>query len=368
MEKSKELIEKYLAGECNEEERQLVESWYNQEIGNAAEPNEAGSLEGIGDEIWERIHPPASLFSKYIKYFALARVFCLVDIFTLIKFQHKSLDDAVVLDKQPKNAVKIVPGITRATLTLANGKRISLDSMESKRDVPFELSQIVAGITNSRSIEDVSTAKHRIDVPKGGELHFVLADGTKVWLNSETTLHFLAKFQGAKREVILEGEAYFEVATNKAMPFREMANGTEIDVLGTHFNVSSYGDEHRTVVTLAEGSVLVGAKASSVVLRPSQSAEIKNSSSPIKVRNVQLGEVLAWKDGFFVFDESSIQRIMKVLSTWYDFNISYRGKITEKKFGGTFSRSKDIVDLLKSLESFGGVHFKIEGRTVTVSE
>lgn len=367
MKKSKELIDKYLAGECNEEERQLVESWYLQEIGNAAEPHETGSFEDIGDELWKRLSPEISFFQKRIKYYVMVAIFCLIGIFTLVKFQHKNVDKAI-LAKALKNDVKIVPGITKATLTLANGKRISLDSLETNSNVPLELNQLVVGMENSKAMEGLSMDNHRIDVPRGGKLHFVLVDGTEVWLNSETTLYFPSKFQGTKRNVRLEGEGYFEVAPNKAMPFKVTANDTEINVLGTHFNVCAYKEENSTVVSLAEGSVQVATKSSSVVLQPSQSAEITKSSDRIKVASVQLGEVLAWKDGFFVFDESSIQGIMKVLSRWYDFKVSYIGKITEKRFGGTFSRSKDISDLLKSLESFGGVHFKIEGRTVIVSE
>lgn len=366
MENSKKLLEKYLAGTCTEEERALVEAWYLKATNEAADFDGKENLAEVEKQIWAKVAPKQSYLLRYRKTLTVAATLLLVGVLSLLtyRFQNDTKSDLSV--NTPKNA-EIVAGGKKAILTLSNGKQVVLDSILHNETAAFNVSDFISGINSDIASQvEQQAVIHRIDIPKGGEFHFVLNDGTKVWLNSESSFSFPSKFNGTERKVDLVGEGYFEVAKDRTKPFRVLANGTEIKVLGTHFNVSSYKEEEKTVVTLAEGSVMVANQQSSVMLKPNQAAEVSPSAHTMKVANVHVAEVLAWKDGYFVFDNSNIRTIMKTLSRWYDVEIVYKGEVTTKKFGGTFSRSKNLKDLLAAIESFGAVHFKVEGRRVTV--
>lgn len=364
MKVGKELIEKYLSGQCNEQERAIVESWYNQ-TANSQEANPVeDNLFNTEKEIWKNIHPKRSFFSSYKAALSVAATVLVISAITIIFLKQ---DEQFLKPQETGMNSQILTGGKKAILTMANGEMMNLDNLILKDpNRVFSVEEIMSTLRISDDVSSghVSTLQ-KIDIPKGGEFHFKLSDGTLVWLNSESSFSFPNKFENGVRKVVLSGEGYFEVAKDKTKPFKVMANGTEVTVLGTHFNVSSYEGERQTTVTLAEGSVRVNNEKSSVLLTPNQSA-VSADLGKLKVSNVNVAEVIAWKEGFFVFDNSDIKSIMKTLSRWYDFEIEYKGVITTKKFGGTFSRSKNIKDLLSALESFGAVHFSIEGRRVVV--
>jgi transmembrane sensor len=196
----------------------------------------------------------------------------------------------------------------------------------------------------------------------------VLPDGTHVWLNSASSLSYPVEFAGNERRVKLTGEAYFEVAKNKDKPFYVNSNNVQVRVLGTHFNISAYNDDDELKATLLEGSVQVSKNNSQSLLKPGQQAVINNGADMIRVSQANINEVMAWKNGYFIFNDDNIATILKKVSRWYDVDVEQRGNFEGQHFGGTFYRTKGIDELLKNLEKIGKVHFKITGRRVTAME
>lgn len=266
-----------------------------------------------------------------------------------------------------------VPGRTAATLVLANGKQVALsDALEGKiaeqtgveifkaadNKLVYKISAIQAGYSQSNT---VLTAN-------GEQYSVVLPDGTKVWLNAASSLKFPTTFDSkASRIVELTGEAYFEVAKDKSHPFIVKTDEQEIMVLGTHFNVSSYDDEQTTKTTLLEGSVKViskGIATTTAILKPGQQAQL--SSRALKVKEVDLSESMAWKNGDFNFENEDLSSILHQVSRWYNVKIVDNGNHDGLKLTGMVSRSKSLATVLKSLEGTAKVKFKVEGQNVTV--
>lgn len=255
----------------------------------------------------------------------------------------------------------IAPGKNTATLTLANGKTIILSDAKSGVVVGGDLRYNDGSLVrNSSGTHEVLTAS----TPRGGTYQVTLPDGSKVWLNAATSIKFPSTFKGlVNRKVeLIGGEAYFEVAKNKAQPFVVESNGQMVEVLGTHFNINSYADEGSIKTTLLEGSV----KVNNMVLKPNQQSVL--SSNKINIRSVDAQSEIAWKNGDFNFNNESIQDIMKQLSRWYDIEIKYEGEITQDMYYAKISRNRNISEVLKRLEEAKGVHFKIEGRKVIVTK
>jgi transmembrane sensor len=279
----------------------------------------------------------------------------------------------------------IAPGKSAATLTLASGRKILLSAMPSG-----ELAN-ESGVTISKTsdgeilyeIKENSAAKpgqHNLLSTAMGETYQVkLPDGSRVWLNAASSLKYPVSFSSLKdRRVELHGEAYFEVAKDKLHPFLVETDGQEVTVLGTHFNIKAYRQDKDIVTTLAEGSVRVGYQASAwsdhgkiiykdeVILSPGQQSLLKGET--ISVSKAVLEESLAWKDGNFVFNDANIEKIMQDIARWYNIQVFYEGPLPAGAFSGNISRSKNISQILKALESTKLVHFKIEGRKVYVSK
>ena len=244
----------------------------------------------------------------------------------------------------------IAPGRNLATLTLANGKVITLDT--NKTNV------IVADSIKMMTMLTAAT-------PRGGTYQVTLPDSSKVWLNAASKISFPSLFNGIERRISLAGEAYFEVSPDKSRPFIVESTGQEIRVLGTHFNVNAYTDEGDTKTTLLEGSVKVSS-GETVLLKPGQQSIL--SSNALKVHQADVEEDMAWKNGDFVFNGEKIQSIMKKISRWYNIDVEYSGDITDDDLYGKVSRSKNISQVLKALESTKLVQFKIEGRKVIVRQ
>lgn len=262
------------------------------------------------------------------------------------------------------------PANNKAILTLADGTTIRIDSAgngtlalqggvrivkASRGEISYSGTQEVAGDNVLR-------------VPKGSwPISVILSDGSKVWLNVGSTLRYPVFFSGKERRVQISGEAYFEVAHRDDHPFVVEHNETEVEVLGTHFNVNTYEDESAERITLLEGSVRVKKVADSRVLRPGQQAKLSNAQHTIKILDsVDVDEVIAWKDNQFKFGEStSIGTIMRQISRWYDVDIEYGGHV-DQHFWGSISKDVNLLQVLKVLEATGGVRFKVEGRKVVV--
>ncbi len=213
-----------------------------------------------------------------------------------------------------------------------------------------------------------------IQTPRGGQYEVVLADGTKVWLNSASSMSYPTTFTGKNRQVQLKGEAYFEVAEDKNKPFKVFVGDVQVEVLGTHFDVMAYEDENAINTTLLAGAVRVTSKVSasralagsvSRVLAAGQEASMDRSSGSLSVNEVDADESIAWKNGFFDFKGVPIETVMRQLARWYDVDVEYEGK-TDKHFRGTISRSEHVSAVFKMLELTGEVHFSTEGKKIIV--
>ena len=258
-------------------------------------------------------------------------------------------------------------------LTLANGQKIDLTTASAAQSISQHTStiqQIAAGqvIYQPETPADHEKAgNNTITTPNGGQWQVVLSDGTKVWLNAASSISYPSTF--AKREnriVVLTGEAYFEVAKDASHPFIVISGNQRIEVLGTHFNISSYTDDPAISTTLLEGSVKVSLSGQKhdVYLKPGEQA--LSSKQGIRIRQVDVTEALAWKEGYFRFDDEPITSIMSKLARWYDIEVHYQDTTNKEAFYGRVSRNKNLSQVLKALETTKTVQFKVEGRRVTV--
>jgi len=260
----------------------------------------------------------------------------------------------------------IAPGKNAATITLANGKTITLS--DAKSGVVINNTNLTyndgTAINASGSAGEL-IRNQTISTPRGGTYQITLSDGTKVWLNAASSLTYTATInEQGQRKVKLEGEAYFEVSKDKVHPFIVESKGQEVEVLGTHFNVRTYPGNEGVKTTLLEGSVKVKTDKSFAVLKPNHQALLTNQS--IKITEIDAKEAIAWKEGYFRFNDASIESVMLELSRWYNVEVVYQGEITRDGFNGKISRFKNISEALKMLENTDLVHFKVEGRRVIV--
>lgn len=290
---------------------------------------------------------------------------------------NKAVERPVVFIEKTPLTNKLVPGGEKAVLTLSNGNQIILDSA-GKGTLAQQGNIKVIKLNNGQLSYNSSPDKpgemlyNTISTPRGGQYQVVLADGSKVWLNAASSLRFPVSFVGDKRTVTLSGEGYFEVAHNADKPFVVAANGMEVEVLGTHFNINAYPDEAAMKTTLLEGSVRVSKDNTGKMISPGEQATIERNGNAgnqeISVRQVDVDAVTAWKDGRFVFKGDNIQSVMRQLARWYDAEISYEENVTNEEFVGVINRSRydNISGILGMMEKTGAVSFTVEGRHITV--
>ncbi|MBB6498384.1 FecR family protein [Pedobacter cryoconitis] len=356
-----ELINKM--GDDQELSKALSEVW--KQI-NPADPIPKIDQEQIFRNVLDsgKIHRLPVRKYQTVKWIAAAiLLFCLGLGLHNINKQRVSVQDNLSAEKVIK------PGTNRAVLTLANGKTLKLDdnnagnTLKQGNTTIIRLGKGQLAYLGDTKNNNGDLAYNTLTTPKGGQYQIELPDGTRVWLNASSSLRFPVQFQGENRRVILEGEAYFEVAKNKYKPFHVEVNHTDIQVLGTHFNVMGYADEVSTNTTLLEGSVLITAGTETGLLKPGEQAKVKDG---IHISKADPLEALAWKNGNFNFGHEKIQSIMRKLSRWYNVDVKYEGNITKEGFVGTVKRSKKLSDVLDVLESTGLAHFKVEERSVTV--
>ncbi|MEO6963913.1 MAG: FecR domain-containing protein [Puia sp.] len=278
----------------------------------------------------------------------------------------------------------IAPGGNKATLTLANGSKIILDSTHTGLLAKQNGADIVNSgngklVYNSTEEKGTSVSYNTLTTPRGGQYQLALPDGTTVWLNAESRIDYPTRFADKSREVFIEGEVYFEVAKDPGRPFLvsmaaktriqgESGHWMQIEVLGTHFNVKAYHDDRDEPVkiTLLEGSVNVLAHGSIKTIRPGQQASASFTDNQIGVTDkVDLDKVMAWKNGRMTLTNSSVEQVMRDISRWYDVDIKYNGTIPGKQFYGSIHRNVPLSSVLNALKAYG-VNTKLEGKTIIV--
>jgi len=262
------------------------------------------------------------------------------------------------------------PGKQGATLTLANGQKILIKdaltgNIASQNGVKISKTatgEIIYELTDAKS---ETLQYNTLSTSIGEQTQVRLPDGSLVFLNAASSLEYPTSFAKAKiRSVTLTGEGYFEIAKDKAHPFIVKTNQQEVRVLGTHFNVNSYRDEFLTRTTLLEGSIRVSAGNHVRIIKPGEQSMLRDNGLTVKQVNIE--SVVAWKNKTFKFEDEKIGDIMRILSRWYDIDVIYEGTPTDESFVGEISRNKNISQVLKMLEKTGLVHFRIQGKKITV--
>lgn len=274
----------------------------------------------------------------------------------------------------------VAPGGNKAILTLANGTKINLSSIANGVLIQQGNTKIIKLASghlayNALNEKPGEVLYNTISTPRGGQYQVVLADGSKVWLNSASSLRFPTSFSGKERNIELTGEGYFEVAHDPRMPFHVKSGDMTAEVLGTHFDINAYSDESVIKTTLLEGSIKVSMPSSSpsqhteVRLKPGEQAQLSPSRpGAILVQTTDVDAAIAWKNGHFIFQDNDIQSVMRQLARWYDVDVSYKGNVTEERFVGVINRSRyeNISQILNMLEKTRTVSFTISGRHITV--
>jgi len=370
------LYEKYLAGETSPEEEKALYAYPDPFRMHAGHPN-GHDLE-MKDRVYRQlIRETEEAKSPRKRWWYAAASVLLIGSISL--YWYHGQERSAMLSQQMTNTQALVkPGKNVATLTLADGSIIPLDEILAGKiaaESGINITKTEDGQLIYRSLPTSSgepPVYHRISTPRGGQYQVILPDGSKVWLNAASSIRYPTAFSGSERKVLLKGEAYFEIAKVPSSPFRVVTGKQEIEVLGTHFNVSDYDESPRAITTVLEGAVRVNKVAarqigqSGKILYPGQQSNLSEDNSVIQVTQVDVEPVVGWKNGYFIFDDDPIPEIMDQIARWYDVEVIYQGNMRGKVFGGSYARNKNLQELLKGLELTEAVHFKIEGRKVIV--
>lgn len=367
------LYKKYLAGNCTQEERALVEQWYLNEADKRRNDHLNINDEDIKASMWAELEQqttPGSARSSVRNWYPYAAAIVLL-LFGLGLF-YKYEPVAVVKTPQTLNDIK--PGRNTATLTLSNGEKIIL-SDAANGELARQAGVVIHKSADGHLIYDLQPAaaemtsgsaesKNILTTARGEEYQLILPDGSKVWLNSASSLRFPAEFKGTERNVELTGEAYFEIAKVKKKPFIVKIRQVKVEVLGTHFNVMSYQDEGEIKTTLLEGAVKIASGNTDNVLKPGEQA-IVDPSNKIQIRHADTEQAVAWKDGYFKFNKQDIRYIMRQLARWYDIDVVYEGEIPADLFVGKIRRRENITEVLKIFE-LSQIKYQIKGRKIII--
>lgn len=273
-------------------------------------------------------------------------------------------------------AEKFEPGKAVVTLEMASGLKYRLDTLSSvvrnnRVNVAFDNNDGVLKIKEQDSLADGATKEigyNTVNVPYGGTYTVELCDGTKVYLNSGTTLEFPSRFDGKVRSVILKGEAYFDVARNVSKPFVVEVDEMKVKVLGTSFNVKSYVDEPGVYTTLVEGSVAILRDGQpEKKIKPGEQAYYNKGVGTLSIAEVDVNEFTSWKDGVFYFKDIALEEILRIVSRWYDLEVFYMNQGAKSViYSGKLPMYSSVEDVLRKFEISGDVRFELKGRTLTV--
>ena len=350
----------------------FYDSLYNKYIQNKIHTSERPIINK--DANWKKIETRIPFKKHYSiqRWMKYAAILTLPVILTILLLTHQEPTTSSL----PLTAVKIPqPGSSKAVLLLANGQQVDL-TQQQELSHPIDTTITLNNQNNTLTIE-LSGTKHAkqtdyqtIFIPVGGEYKLVLADGTKVWLNSDTRLRFPSTFTGNTREVYLEGEAYFEVAPNKAHSFIVKTTPMEIEVLGTKFNVKAYPADSDIYTTLAEGSVKTRTQTigEACVLIPNQQNQYSKTTGQMTTKKVDAQTFIGWTKGVFIFENETLEEIMKQLGRWYGTQTIYQNQaLKEYRFTGYVNRFDNISTILKMIEKSYNIKFNIQGNSIIVN-
>jgi len=389
------LLYKYLQGTLTSEDGAKLERWKNQSSENLeffeslskeARParsmarSRAASLE---ERIFNKIRATQELPGLernvkrirpvWWKYAAAAAVAGIVISYGIHRTNNGSPKPSYVQIEKPQVLDVHPPDANYASITLADGQIVNLNGAASgwlatqgKVQVIKTAEGVIVYKSATAKVKDVPQL-NTLSNPQGSNaIGIVLQDGSKVWLNAGSSLTYPAAFTGRERKVFILGEAYFEVAKNKAMPFRIMKESMMVEVLGTRFNVNAYRNEPSMKVTLLEGSIRISSGNVSGVLKPGQQAKVNENNINVS-SDINVDHVMSWKSGYFSFENASLKEVMRQIARWYNIQVIYDGELSDERFGGELRMDSKLSSVLKVLQK-SGVKFRIETNRVVVSK
>jgi transmembrane sensor len=381
-----ELAEKWINGTITPAEAAEYARWYNDgqdrpvEIPTSFAASEQDQRNRMLYRVLGKKQATILLLHTRMLRWSAAAVFIFACSAGGLLFIHQQKQKTAIVKATVRN---IAPGHDGAVLTLSNGATVILDSasngalaQENGAEVIKRNGQLLYQSANKKSNV---IAFNTLTTPRGRQFQLVLPDGSRVWLNAESSITYPTAFVGSARNVTIKGEAYFEIAhissrggkgrgaiqKDGPIPFIVKTNGTEITVLGTHFDVMAYADENSLKTTLLEGSVKVTHGGKERVIKPGQQASI-HADGQLQVEEVNTDEVVAWTNGKLSLENINVESLMKQISRWYDVDIEFRGAIPRERFGGVINRNVNLPDLLGILAS-NGVVCTMEGKKIIVS-
>lgn len=374
---ARELLQRYQTGNINQSERELVESWYRQLVETGEwewdEGEKAQLQQTLESAILGKIQGPPERRGMYFLsrrgWWAAASVAILTGVGAYFLFTGTMLQKPQIVQAKLPDDVQ-APQSGRALITLANGQNVYLDSISNGSTVSQGNAKLVK-LSNGEiayHANGISGGKMEYNTllnPRGSKvINMLLTDGTKVWLNAGSSLIYPVVFTGKTREVSVTGEAYFEVAHNSSRQF--IVHNGQIDILvtGTHFNVNAFEDDDNNIkVTLLEGAVKVKNGSSNGSLKPGQQALVHKEVRIVSDVNVE--NVMAWKNGYFQFDKAGLHSVLKQVSRWYDVEVVYEGDNQERQFVGEIEKDLNLSEVLRILE-INKVSFTIEGKKLII--
>lgn len=369
------LLQKYREGDLSDADKDKLDAWYLYKASNSTIQLNEYELEDSYESLKSKLplYKETKVISLWPRVAVAASIALLLG--AGIFYFTKPKEQIPQFVEKPK---EIAPGGTRGILTLSNGKQIVLSDISAKDTIAKEgekeevtIKMDANGVITYTINPDAEVSKedanafNTLSTPTGGQYNIVLADGTKVYLNTVSSIKYPTRFNGDQRMVELEGEAYFEVAKNKDKPFIVKSANQAIEVLGTHFNVHAYNNESVVKTTLLEGSVAVTYKNQKAILKPGQQSNVADNSNRILIRKVDTEAAIAWKNGRFKFDNADLKSVMKQLERWYGIKVEYRGDVSDVRFNGGTFMNKNLSEVLKVLE-LSNIKFKVEGKTIIV--
>ena len=376
------LIAEELAGTIDERDRAVLTRWLDEDERHWKEYTNILESLKTGNEVWKDQERGRQIMESrwrtvkshtirktvrwltWSKYAAVILLFVSMGIFWFVNEKKQEVENVTV--------AKIEHGSMKAQLVLANGRKVDLVP-ETNLQLEEEGGTRILTLDNmvkysgmdSLVGQSAEVKYNTLIVPRGGEFSLELADGTRVWLNTESKLRYPVAFTGEERRVEMDGEVYFEVAKNREKPFVVTVNGVDIRVLGTSFNVSAYQED--VVTTLVTGKVQLKKGDEQVVLLPNQQAIW--SDDKFKVKQVDARNYVLWKEGIFYFEDVDLETILDDMARWYNVTIFYVNPTLKKmKFSVEIKRYEDINEILRRIEQTKRVKFEIKDRTINVYE
>ncbi|MFC7524250.1 FecR family protein [Parapedobacter sp. GCM10030251] len=373
----KELFQKYKNGTCTPEEIALLEKTFLLYLRAQDTVPDEQQIKTAGERVRGRLadHIRHDLLRKRLRTRRVYLTAAVLLVSISIGFIIWQLGGGNDREQGNLAAMDVKPGGNKAMLTLADGQTVNLNEAQQGIIVGDGITY-VDGSPVFRELGNRKTREQRhgrprsltLTTPKGGTYQVTLPDGTHVWLNASSVLKYPSQFGTDERIVKIEGEGYFAVAKDKKRPFKVLAAGQEVVVLGTAFNISAYPDENETATTLVEGSVKIVSLANEKVskLRPGQQARLTQTG--LHVHEVDIEEFTAWKEGYFVFNDADIYSILKKLARWYDIEIDDNIKPTEDLFTGKIPRNASLKSALRIVGRTSGMSFQLMDNKLVLSK